>query len=84
MSNNTVWQVREGKKRAPEVQQALAPLSPVLKVVASEGVDAASIDLSFTISCHGVSRKLMLPATVFLEENPAASILARARIQLAG
>jgi hypothetical protein len=82
MSDYAVWQIRESRKLAPEVQQVLAPLYPDVRVTASEGGDPAPANLSFTVSCRGASRKLVLPGTVFMERNPAAAILARVRIEL--
>jgi hypothetical protein len=82
MSDYAVWQIRESRKLAPEVQQALASLYPDVRVTASEGMDPAPANLSFAVSCHGACRKLVLPCTVFMEGNPAASILAKVRIEL--
>jgi len=84
MSDCAVWQVNEARKWAPEVQQALAPHSPGIQVVASEGATVASVGLSFAVSRSGVAKKLVLSATVFQEEQPAAAILAAARAQLVG
>jgi len=84
LSDIAVWQVGEGRKRAPEVQQVLAPHIPGIQVVATEGAGAASVELSFEVSCSGVAKKLTLPASVFMEEQPAAAILAIAGAKLVG